>query len=136
MIHSRCFGVSLVEAMLQFRYALVYMMLEGQPATFVMASTCQGRSFSLLELATVLEDAKRLWDFLSSHGLVHKTYKCPSCDTDLPVNNSFRFRCSKVVKRRTEKKSVVRRCSVNVSAAFLSVSPGSGSSIPTYYTVR
>lgn len=81
-----------------------------------MAPTCEGCLVPMVELGAILKDQKRLWLFFSEHGLVKRTIKCPTCESELEVNSSFRFRCSKVCRRRTGKKIISRRCSTNVSA--------------------
>lgn len=81
-----------------------------------MATLCDGCLLPLVDLAAILVDAEKLWEFLANHGLVLSALKCPTCDSDLQVNSSFRFRCSRRTQRRTTKKIVKRRCSTNVSA--------------------
>ncbi len=81
-----------------------------------MAAVCEGCRLSLLELAPILADDTKLWDFLSKHGVVTSAIKCPTCESEVKVNSAFRFRCGKVSKRRTGKKVIARVCKTNLSA--------------------
>ena len=72
----------------------------------------------LVDLAPILVDPEKLWEFVAHHGLVLSVLKCPTCDSDLQVNSTYRFRCSKRTQRLAIKKIVRGRCSTNVSERF------------------